>query len=135
MSPWCDSVIIDDGWLLTLVNNGSVYSVGENIVLSMTEDTSATESPDGPTLDSRSSVDKSLSWFDFVVSMDNDGSIECKRISSDGGTAEGLLGVVESKIPVELENGKVWQPSVESGDGDFYLHQRAFPRAWGAGMQ
>ena len=51
--------------------------------------------------------------------MDNDGSIEYERMTSEAGTAEGLVGVSESKIPVELESGKVWQPSGEPWDCDF----------------
>ena len=48
-------------------------------------------------------------------------------MSSEGGTAEGSVGVFESKISVELANGKVWQPSGEPWDCDFYLYQRGFP--------
>ena len=59
--------------------------------------------------------------------MDNDGSIEYVKMSSEGGTAEGSVGVSNFKIPVKLENGKVRQPSREPCDYDFYLYQRAFP--------
>ena len=45
--------------------------------------------------------------------MDNDGSMEYERMSSEGGTAEGSVGVSDSKIPVGLEHGKAWQPSGE----------------------
>ena len=71
-------------------------------------------SSDVPTLDSGSSGDKSVTWSDFVVSMDNNGSFEYETISSEGSTTEGSVGVSESKIPVELENGKPWQPSSDS---------------------
>ena len=79
-------------------------------------------------LDSGSSGDKRVTSSDFVVSVDNYGSITYERISLEGGTAEGSVGVCESKIPVVLDNGKAWQPSSEPWDCDFYLHQRAFPR-------
>ena len=108
-APWCNSVIVDDGCLLTVGNDGSKCPVDENTILSETGDASATESSNVLTLDSRSSGYKSVTWSDFVVSVDNDGYIEYERISSDGGTAEGLVGVSESMIPVELENGKAWQ--------------------------
>ena len=72
---------------------------------------------------------------DFVVSVHNDGSIEYERMASESGTTEGSFGVSKSKIPVRLENGKAWQPSCKPWDCDFYLHQRAFPGTWGAGMQ
>ena len=55
-------------------------------------------------------------------------------MSSEGGNPEGLVGVSESKILVELENGKAWQPSSEHWDWDFYFYQRAFLRTWDAGM-
>ena len=72
-----------------------------------------TESSDVPTLDSGSSCDKNVTWSNFVVIVDNDKLIECKRMSSEGGTTEGLGGVSEAKIAVELENGKAQQPSGE----------------------
>ena len=134
-APWCNSFIIDDGCLLTVGNDGSECSVSENTVRSVTGEVFVTESSDVPTLDSGSSGDKSVTWSDFVVSKDNDGSIEYKRMSAEGGTAEGSVGVCESKIPVELENGTAWQPSSEPWDCDFYLHHRAYPGTWGAGMQ
>ena len=37
-APWCNSVIVDDGWLSTVGNDGSECSVGENTVLSETGD-------------------------------------------------------------------------------------------------
>ena len=94
-----------------------------------------TKSFNVPALDSGSSSDKCVAWSNFVVNMDNDGLIEHERMSSEGGTAEGSVGVSESKIPVGLANGKAWQPSSEPWDCDFYLYQRAFPGTWGAGMQ
>ena len=107
-APWCNSVIVDDGCLSNVGTDGSECSVGENTILSETGDASATESSDVPTLDSGSSRDKSVTWSNFVVSVDNNGSIEYERMSSEGGTTEGSVGVSESKIPVELENGKAW---------------------------
>ena len=89
---------------------------------SATGDASATESSNVPTLDSRSSGDKSVTWSNFVASVENDGSIEYERMSSEGGTAEGSVGVSESKILMELENGKAWQPSGEPWDCDFNLY-------------
>ena len=56
-------------------------------------------------------------------------------MTSEGGTAECWISVSEYKNPAELENGKASQPSVKHWDCDFYLHQRAFPGTWGAGMQ
>ena len=85
-------------------------------------------SSDVPTLDSGSSGDTSMTWSDFVVCVDKDGSIEYERMSSEGGTAEGSVGVSKSNILVELENGKAWQPLSEPWDCDFYLYQRALPR-------
>ena len=72
---------------------------------------------------------------DFVVKVNNDGLIMYARMSSEGGTAEGSVGVSKSKIPVELENGKAWQRSSEPWDCDFYLYQWDFPGTRGAGMQ
>ena len=110
---WCDSVFVHNGCLSTVDYDGYKYSVGKNTVLSETGDASATESSNVPTLDSGSSIDKSVTWSDFVVSVDNDGSIAYERMSSEGGTAEGSVGVSKSKILVELEHGKAWQPSSE----------------------
>ena len=110
-ASYCDSVIVHDGCLSTVGNNSSECSVGNNTILSETGDVSAIKFSDVPMLDSGSSGDKSVIWSDFVVSLDNDGSIEYERMSSEPGTAEGSVGVSKSKIPVELENGKGWQPS------------------------
>ena len=131
----CDSIIVDDSCLSTVGNDRSECSVGENTILSDTGDVSASEFSNVSSLDSGSSGNKSVTWSDFVVSIDNDRLIEYKRIPSEAATAEGSVGVSESKILVELENGKAGQPSSEPWDGDFYLYQRAFPGTRGAGMQ
>ena len=91
---------------MTVGNDGCECSVGENTILRKTGDASATQSSNVPALDSGSSGDKSMTWSEFVDSVDNDRSIEYKRMSSEAGTAEGSVGVSESKIPVELENRK-----------------------------
>ena len=113
-TPWCDSVIVDDGCLSTVGNNGCEFSVSENIILSETGDESATEFSAVSMLHSGSSSDTSVTWSDCVASMDNDGSIECERMSSEVDTTEGSVCVSESKILVELENSKACQPSVEA---------------------
>ena len=74
---------------------------------SETGDTHATESSDVYTLDSGFSITNSVTWFNIVLSMDSNGSIKSERMSSEGGPAEGSIGVSKSKIPIELENGKV----------------------------
>ena len=91
--PWCDSVIVDDACPSTVGNDVSVYSVGENTIVSETGDVFVTVSSDVATLDSASAGDKSVTRSDFAVSMNNDGSIEYDRISSEAGTAEGSSGV------------------------------------------
>ena len=101
-APCCESVIVDDGWLSPVGNNGFECSVGENTILSKIADASATESSDVPMLDSGSSSDKSVTWSDCVVSVYNDELIEYERMSSEVGTAEGSVGISESEIPVEL---------------------------------
>ena len=63
-------------------------------------------SSDVPALDSGYSGDKSITCSDFVVSVNNDMSIEYKRMYSASGTTEGLVGVSKSKIPMELEMAK-----------------------------
>ena len=68
-------------------------SVSESTVLSETGDASVTESSTVSMLNSGSFADKSVTWPDFVVSVDNDGSIEYERMSSIGGTTEGSVGV------------------------------------------
>ena len=67
--------------------------------------------------------------------MYKDGSIDYERLSLEVRTAEGMVGISKSKIPVESENGKAWWPPGDPWDFDFYLHQRAFPGTWGAGME
>ena len=106
LPPWCDSVLKYNSCLSTVGSNGSQCSVGVNTILSKLGDASVTESSDVPTQDSRSSGDKSMTWSEFVDSVDNDRSIEYKRMSSDNGTVEGLLSVSKSKIDVPLEMGK-----------------------------
>ena len=78
----CDSVIVDDCCLSIVSNDGSECSVNENMILMETEDASVTESSNVPTLNSGSSGIQSVTWSDFVVSMDNHGSIGYKRMSS-----------------------------------------------------
>ena len=53
-----------------------------------------------------SSNNNSVTWSDFIVNVYSDGSIAYGRMSSEGGTEEGLVGVSKSKILVELKNGK-----------------------------
>ena len=120
-TPWCDAIVPDDCSPLNVGNDASKCSVGENTILSETGDASATESSNVPTLDSRSSGDKSVTWSDFVLWVDSDRSIEYKRMSLECGTTESSVGVSKSKILVELENGKAWQPSGEHWDSDFSL--------------
>ena len=74
-----------------------------------------------PTLDSVSFLDTSVTWFDFVISLDTDGSIQYQRMSLETGTAESWVSVSKSKIPVELENRKVWQPSSKPCDCTLFL--------------
>ena len=109
--PCSDFIIKDDSCLSTVGNDGSQYSGGENTILCETGDAYVTESSYGSILDSGSYDNKSVTWSDFVVSVDNDGSIEYERMSLQCGTAEGLVGVSKSKIPVELENRQTLQPS------------------------
>ena len=134
-ATWFDSVIKDDSCRLTVSNDGSWCSVGKMTALSETGDAYTTESSDVPTLDSVSPGNISVTSSDFVVSVYKDRSIDYERISSELGTTEGSVSVLESKIPVELENGKAWQHSAEPWDSDFYLDQRTFPGTWGASMQ
>ena len=70
-----------------------------------------TLSSDMPMLDCGSSGDKSVTWSDSVISVDNDGIIEYQAMSLEGGTGEGSVGVSESKIRVQFENRKTWQHS------------------------
>ena len=112
-APGCYFVIVDNGCQSTVGNDCYKCSVGENTILSETRDESATEAHDVPTVDSGSSSYKSVTWSDFMVRLDNDGSIESERMSSEGGTTEGSVDVSKFKILVELENGKARQPSGE----------------------
>ena len=110
-APWCHTVIVDKGCQSTVGNDGFKCSVAKNTIVSETGDESAIECSDVHMLDSGSSGNKSVTWSDIVVCVHKDGSIEYERMSLEGGTAEGSIGVSKSKIPVGLENGKVWQPS------------------------
>ena len=101
----CDSGIKDDSCQLIVGNDGFECSVGANTILSEAGDTSVTESSNEPTQDCESSNDKCVSWSDFVLSVDNDRSIVQERITLEDGSAEGSVGVSESYIPMELENG------------------------------
>ena len=103
-----DSVIVDNSCLWTVGNDGSLCSLSKNTTRSETGDVSVTESSDGTKLYYGSSGDKGVSWSDFVVRVHNDGWIEYENMSSVGGTAEGWVGISESKIPVQLENGTAW---------------------------
>ena len=80
-------------------------------MLSEAGDVSATETSDIPILDSGYCRDKSITWSDFVVSVDSDRAIEYQRWSSEVGATTDLVGVFNSKIPMELENGKAGPPS------------------------
>ena len=51
------------------------------------------------------------------------------------GTAGGLVGISESELLLELQNGKVWQLPSEAQYCDFYLYERALPGTWGASIQ
>ena len=92
-------------------NDDFVYFFILNTLLSTIGDTFITVSFDVFMLDSESSNYKRLTWFNFVFSTKNYRYIEYKRMALEGGTAEGLVGISKSKIPVQLENGKVLQPS------------------------
>ena len=67
--------------------------------------------------------------------MHKDSLIEHERMFSECGTAENSVHVFQSKILMQLENWKVWQPSGKPWACDFCLYQRAFPRTYGASMQ
>ena len=121
-TPYCDSFIKDDSCLSTVANAGPKCSVGEHTILSKTGDGSATKSFYVPTLDSATSDDKSVTWSDFVVSVDSERSIEYERMYVKSGTAKSLVGVSESKIPVELANEKVWQPCGVPCASNYYLY-------------
>ena len=63
----------------TVDNDASKYSVCKNTVRSEAGDVSATETSDIPILDSGYYRDKSITWSDFVVSVDSDMAIEYQR--------------------------------------------------------
>ena len=92
-TPYYDCIIVDYGCLSTVGNNGSECSIGQNTILCEPGDAFVLQSSNISTLDSGSSGDKSLTWFDFVVCVDNDGSVEHERMPSGAGTAEGSVGV------------------------------------------
>lgn len=96
---------------MTFGNDCSKCSVGENTIRSEKRDAFLIESSNVLILYSVSYSDKSVTWTDFVVSADNDGLIKYVRMSSQAGTAKGLVGASKSKILIQLENGTVWQPS------------------------
>ena len=98
------SVILDGGGLFTVANNSSAGSVCENTVFSKTGDISAIESLIVPKVDLGSSCNKSVTWLDFVVSVDNNGSIKYQWMSLKGGTTQGVVGVTKSENLVELQN-------------------------------
>lgn len=83
---------------------------------------SATDTCYDLTLHSESSVNNSVTWSDFVIRLDSDGLIEYERMPSQGGIIEGLVGVSEFKILVEMENRKVLQPSGLPKNCNFYLY-------------
>ena len=59
-APYCDCVIVDNGCLSTVGNDGSKCSVSKNTILRKIGDVSATESSNVPALDSAFSGDKSV---------------------------------------------------------------------------
>ena len=85
--------MVDNGYLSTIGNDGSEYSVGKITILCKIGDAAVTESHRVLMLDSASYGDKHVTWSDFVVSVYSDRSIEYERISSEVGTAKGLVGV------------------------------------------
>ena len=95
-APWCHSVIVDNGYLSTVGNDVYECSISKNPILSKRYNESAIDSFDVCILDSVSFCNKSVTWSDVVVSMDNNGCIEYGRISSDSGTAKGSVGICES---------------------------------------
>ena len=81
--------------------------MGKNTIPRDRGDPSATKTSNVLMLNSGSSNDESMTWSDFVVSINNHRSIEYERMSSEDGTAEDSVRVSESMILVELENRKV----------------------------
>ena len=76
-----------------------------------------------------------MTWADFVVTVVHCESIDYKRMFLQDGTAEGLVDVSKSKIPVQLENKNVWQPSGDAQGCYFYRYKRAFPWTCGNSIQ
>ena len=99
-APMYDSIMVDDSCQSIVGNDTTKCSVGKNNILSKTRDASVTKSSNVPTMNSGCSVHKSVTWLDFVISVDSDGSIVYERMSPVVGTAEGSVGVSKSKIPV-----------------------------------
>ena len=110
----CNLLIIEYGCLFTVGNDGHQCSVGKNTIVSETGDESTTDSYNDFTLYSVSFSNQSVTQADFVVSIDSVELIADDKMSTKVATAKGLVAASESKIPVELENGKVWQPSTKA---------------------
>ena len=53
-----------------------------------------------------SAADKHGIGSDFIINVNDKGAIAYYRISSQVGTATVLVGVSQSKIPIQVENGK-----------------------------
>ena len=104
----CDSVINADCCLSNVANASSRCSTSEKTIVSERGDVSATESSDVPTMESGFSSDKSMTWFNYVISVNSDALIDYDRLSSEDYTAEDLIDVSKFEILVELHNGKVW---------------------------
>ena len=81
-------MIKDDSCLLSVSNDGGTCSVRRNISHNERENESASEFSHLSAVDSESFVNSNMIWSDFIVSVDNDGSIEYERMSFEGGTAE-----------------------------------------------
>ena len=92
-APWCHSVVKDGSCLSTVGNDGYKCSVSTNTILSKRRHSFVTKSSNGPTQDSKSSDNKSVTCFDFVLTVDNDAKIVYERISSESGMAEVLVVV------------------------------------------
>ena len=99
-------MIVDDSCPSTVGNDVYGCCVTGNTILSEIGNAFVTKSFNIPILDSRSSNNKCVTWSDFVVSINSAGSLESDMMSSGDGTAEGLVGICKSIIPVELDNGK-----------------------------
>ena len=128
-------MINDDSCLSTIGYDCSKCSVAENMILIERGDNFATKSSNIPTLTCGSLCDKSITWSDFVVNVNNYGSGKYARIYSEGSSPEVSVSVSESKILIELENGKAWLLFSEPQDRNFYLYQSPFSGTWGASIQ